>query len=488
MSYTIKTLLSLSLLLVLTSCNNEDDNYTAYLGGEILSPRSPYIIFSKDDMVIDTIPLDKNNRFFIKYDSLAPGLYSFRHEPEYQYVYFDKNDSLMISVNADNFDQSLVFSGRGDKKNNFLMELYLINEEDRNKSYRVYEEKYDDFISNIDSSYAKREAFYNKNKEEIAWSNDFDLYAKARLQFSQYTKKEYYPYLYNYRTGKEINSDLPKDYYNYRKEIDFNNEKLTTFSPFLRYFNAMLTNMAVKRAGKNISVEERTLNENIIKLTLVDSIFTNERIKNNMLSNIAFSYLLEDQNIHNNQKFLEHYMKLSTDDSNGNEIMKIAKAIEDLEEGKKLPPVALVDTNNNAFDINHDINSKTVIYFWTTCAKAHLKMVNNKIAELKKQYPEVSFIAVNLDEDPEWKKLVAENNFGRMLQLRAKNFQSIKDKWVINKLNRTIILNADGTIKNGFTNLMDSEFAKHLKTEHIKTEPSGTKHLEVEYVEIEDTK
>ncbi|AXG74433.1 hypothetical protein DVK85_09385 [Flavobacterium arcticum] len=463
MSYTIKNLFSLSLLFVLASCNKESCNYTAYFGGEIINPRTPYIIFSKDNNVLDTIPLDVNNRFFIKYDSLTPGLYSFRHEPEYQYVYFDKNDSLMVSVNSDNFDQSIVFSGRGEKKNNFLMELYLLNDEDRNKSYRIYEEEYSDFIKAIDSSYKKREAFYKKNKEEIAWSDDFDLYAKARLQFSQYTKKEYYPYLYNHRIGKEISATLPKDYYDYRKEIDFNNPKLISFSPFLRYLNAMLSNMAATRVSKNSSFEEKSLKENIIKLTLVDSIFTNENIKNDVLNNIAFSYLLEDQNICNNTKLLKHYLALSTDDSESNEIMKIAKAIEDLKTGNRLPEITLVDINNNVFDLTKEIDKETVIYFWTTCAQTHLKMINKKVLKLKKQYPNVNFIAVNIDEDPEWKKVISKSKFNGSKQLRAISFQALKDKWVITKLNRTIILNADGTIKNGFTSLMDPSFTKYLE-------------------------
>ena len=81
-------------------------------------------MFLKDDEVIDTIYLDKNNRFMHKFDSLAPGLYTYKHNPEYQYVYFDKNDSLMLRVNTFDFDNSVVFCGRGDEKNNFLMELF----------------------------------------------------------------------------------------------------------------------------------------------------------------------------------------------------------------------------------------------------------------------------------------------------------------------------------------------------------------------------
>jgi hypothetical protein len=98
-------------ILSLTSCNKEfkDDNYTAYFGGEILNPNTRYVLLLKDNEVIDSILLDDKNRFFKKFDSLAPGMYTFRHEPEYQYIYFDKNDSIMLRLNTKEFDNSLVF-------------------------------------------------------------------------------------------------------------------------------------------------------------------------------------------------------------------------------------------------------------------------------------------------------------------------------------------------------------------------------------------
>ena len=71
--------------------------------------------------MIDSVKIDANNRFFIKFDSLAPGLYTFKNEPEFQSVYFDKNDSIMVRINAKDFDNSIVFCGRGDQKNNFLI-------------------------------------------------------------------------------------------------------------------------------------------------------------------------------------------------------------------------------------------------------------------------------------------------------------------------------------------------------------------------------
>ena len=62
-------------------------------------------------------------------------------------------------------------------------------------------------------------------------------------------------------------------------------------------------------------VEDEDLEQHIHKLNIADTLFKNEKIKNKILDNIAFSYLLEDQNMVNNQKFLTRYNELSTDKS-----------------------------------------------------------------------------------------------------------------------------------------------------------------------------
>lgn len=461
MSHIRKAGLLFCFLLLITSCKKDDD-FTAYFGGQVINPRNNYIVFSKDDKVIDTLRLDKDNRFFIKFDSLTPGLYSFKNEPDYQYVYFEKNDSIMVSIDPSDFDESIVFSGRGEKKNNFMMELYLLHDADRNKTYNVYDLEYSKFIKSIDSTYRLRKAFYEKNKAAIKWSNEFDFYALSRVNLNYYTKKEYYPYIHARRTGKEVRSQLPKGFYDFRKTIDYNDTKLLHYSPYMRYLSAMLNNMAITKDLKSSSLQEQLYRDNIEKLNIADSIFSNNKVKNVVLNNIAFSYLLEDQNIANNKKFLDRYLQLSTDDSEDNEIRKIGNAIQLLKEGSKLPDVKLVDSNNKPFDSN-TIKKETVIFFWTGCAMAQAEMIYEKINSLKKTHPATDFIAVNVDEDREWKKTVPQFSAEKVLQLRAADFTALRDKWVITKISRTIILNPGGTIKNAFANLMDEKFEEELK-------------------------
>lgn len=463
MSYLHKAGLLLLAIAALASCKNDGDDYSAYFGGVVTNPTTPYILFIKDNKVIDTLPLDKENHFFVKFDSLSPGLYSFKHEPDFQYVYFDKNDSLVVSINTSNFDESIVFSGKGDKKNNFMMDLYLDQEKDRKASKEVYYKDYKAFKKVTDSTYSKREDFYKKNKAMIKWSDGFDFYANARLKLNYYNKKENYSYIQKLETGHKITYQIPPNFYNFRKNINFNDVRLTNFSPFVRYLTAMLNNMSVTPGYCDKNYDENSLKDNIVKLDIADSIFTDKKIKNEILNNIAFAYMLKDHNVIDNQRFLEHYLKLSTDNPEINGIKKMSEAILLLKEGKKLPAIKLLDIDNNLFDIQKDITKETVLFFWTACAQSHLDLMYKKLNILKEEHKDVNFIAINIDEDREWKKIISTYDFENAQQLRAGNFKALKDKWVFTKINRTIILNSDGTIKNAFTNLMDEKFTDYLK-------------------------
>jgi peroxiredoxin len=455
------------LLAVFTSCNKEfkANNYTAYFGGEVTNPTSRYVLLYNDSGVSDTLMLDKNNRFFKKFDSLAPGLYTFKHDPEYQYVFFDKNDSLMVTINPRDFDNSIVFSGRGDQKNNFLMEMYLTNEKDRNNIFTNFDYPIEKFDAVIDASYRKNSKFYESKKEEIKWSDDFDVVAKAALDLPYYGKKEIYPVVHKIRTGNDVIGKLPKDYYAFRKSIDFNNDQLSDFSPFVKYLTFMLTNVAATNNLANTTDTDLALRTNVTKLRIADTLIKNEKIKNTILNNIAFTYLLEDQNIMNNQKFLEMYHKYSTDKSRKNEITKIGNAIRLLKAGNPLPEVDLINKEGKIISSGSLITRKTVIFFWTEKASTHLLEAHKKVLEFKKKYPDYNFVAVNVDSDTQkWQNELSGYKFGAIIETKCSNFEDLQAKWAITKIHRTLIIDADGTINNAFTGLFDSNFEENLES------------------------
>ncbi len=438
------------------------DEDAVYFGGEIINPNSKEVYLCKDNDIIDTIPLDKNNRFLKKYDTLIPGMYTFRHDPEYQYIYFEKGDSLMIRLNTLEFDNSLAFCGRGDEKNNFLIELFLKNEEEKNSSFDIYDYDLKKFEEKIDNEYKSKQAFYERRKGEIDWDEDFDLYAKSMLDFPYLAKKEMYPMVHQYRTNKEVCKELPKNYYDFRKEIDFNKDKLTHFAPFVGYLTSMLNNITCKITCKN-NADGLIVENNIKKLKVADSIFTNKPIKNSVLHNIAFMYLLEDQNTANNKTFLDLYYKLSSDKKNKEKIKKIATSIQALAKSRFLPPIELLQTDGKKTNTVKTNGKRTIVFFWSSKAKSHLELSHKRVDELQKKYPNLNFVGVNIHDTPEdWKKLLSKYNF-KITELHSNNFEEIKQKWVITKNHRAMLLNEDGSIKNAFISLFDAQFDDYLK-------------------------
>ena len=102
----------------------------------------------------------------------------------------------------------------------------------------------------------------------------------------------------------------------------------------------MLSNVSYDK-NKN-AFDEMSLENNIIKLSIADTLIKNQKTKNAVLNNIAYMYLLEDQNMMNNNLFLHTYHKFSTDKSQKNEIVKIGNAIQLLKPNFELPVVNLL--------------------------------------------------------------------------------------------------------------------------------------------------
>ncbi|WP_159780686.1 redoxin domain-containing protein, partial [Flavobacterium sp. 9AF] len=439
----IKYFLPLSILALSTlfSCKKvfQPDNYVAYFGGEIINPQDNYVLFMKDEAILDTIYLDKNNRFLHKFDSLAPGLYTFKHSPEFQYIYFDKNDSLMIRLNSLDFDNSLSFCGRGDEKNNFLIDLYIKNESDRSNLYDILDKDLNTYSNAIDSSYKNRKAYYLKRKSEVNWSDNFDAVAQAGVDMHYFYKKELYPYAHEYKTGENICPKLPDNYYAYRKNLNLNNPELGSFSPFIKYVSAFLNNVTYEK-GK-CKLQNKSLEKNIKQLNIVDTLLKDQKIKNIVLNNIAYMYLIEEQNMYNNKQFIDRYIALSSDKEKHREVTQIYNAVQNLKIGNKLPKIDLIDKNSQPVSLNDYIqNKETVIFFWTTHAESHIKFVHEKVFHLQEKYPSLNFIAININDSKEnWLNTFKKYNFKNVVELKATDFDDIKENWVITKVHRTII-------------------------------------------------
>ncbi len=212
------------------------------------------------------------------------------------------------------------------------------------------------------------------------------------------------------------------------------------------------------------SLDDMSLENNIKKLQIADTLIKDKHVKNLVINNVANMYLLSDQCSVNNGKFFNLYSKMVSDEKMKSKVMEMASNIQKLKNNNVLPDVSLLDVNKKSVKIKDLLTKKTIIYFWTKQADSHAFYSHKKVDDLKIKYPDIQFIAVNIHNSQEdWAKEIKAKNYTNSIELRATDFEELKNKWIINRVYRTMIINKNGTIDNAFVSMFDANFENYLK-------------------------
>lgn len=439
----------------------------AFLGGEIINPNNNFVVLEKADCVIDTIVLDKNNRFVYKVENLEPGMYTFKNGSEIQTVLLEPNDSIMFRLNTYDFDESLVYTGEGAKKNNYLINEFLQNEIDEKEIFKLCQldpDAYDKKIKSIKD--IKTERLVNF-KKKYTTSALFNKIAQANIDYSYYSSKEIYPFVnYNYDKRSVINS-LPKDFYNYRKNIEYNNPSFNEYLNYVSFLRSNFNNLALEKHfkhSKDTRFNSTSLCYNLDKLDIIDSLVVNPTIKNNLLYYFTISFLTKNKEIDNDDAILKSFLNKNTNPENKEVVTNLVHSLNNLKPGGLFPDFKVVNFENTELDINSLISRPTAIYFWSHNFYDHFKESHHKVLELKNKYPEIDFIAINIDDTNlnTWSNTLKINKFPLVNEYQFKNPDESMRLLAIYPITKVIIIDKDNTIVNSNTNMFASNFEEQL--------------------------
>jgi hypothetical protein len=439
------------LFLSFVGCNSLVDKPTIF-AGEIINPTSKSVILYKDDVVIDSAQLDVNNRFSITINNLKEGIYNFRHAPQYQYIYLSKGDSLMVRLNTMSFDESLVFSGKGEQINNFLIEVFLNNEEEDPLIESYYKLAPEAFSFKVDSLRKNKKNLLSELELETKISEKAIEFANASVNYSSYITKEKYPFIHNKRKKEKNVTNISEDFYSYRKSLDFNNKELTYFTPYYDYMKRHFDNLAYTDCANDCKDTtdvyiKNHLHFNLHKMELIDSIVSEKKLRDNLFRNVAMSYFLKvHDNVDNNKVFLENFHKLSSNNKHISEIHDLYEGVIKMQPNHSIPEVNVIDSLGNSLSLK-DISSSEkniVLYFWTGKNQRHFKNIKRRVAKLKTEMPDITFIGISLSpEEYEWEKILKTNNIALKNQYQAADPNQLRNTLIIDGLNKAIV------VKNG---------------------------------------
>ena len=449
------------LLIFLAGCNSKEKNRSGiFLGGQIVNPSSRIVSLYQESRTVEIFNLDENLRFQRKYDSLSSGIYKLEHLPEYQTLLLEEKDSLWVRINAAAFDESIVFSGLGATKNNFLIDLYLKQDAENNYLSTKYSSNKKTFKKIIDSLVLQKKQFWILMDSINTLSPIAQKVTQAAYIYPYASIRERYALL----RGSQWTAEEDSLFFSFRNFLNYGDNDLAFFDPYVNYILNYISQKALNPKENYFKAKETT-DFNIRRLEVLDQKISGKLLRNNLARAIAFEEMLKFENHTEHELFLQYYATVNNSSNYLAEVLALHKDINKMDSGKPLPKVQLQNAKReivNSTSLIYD--NTTVLYFWSQTQMNQYRSTLDRVRLLKNNYPNVRFIGICIqpfnalvDKVQKMMELNPENQFALM------DFTKASKVWVLTLLNKSIVLNKKGYIVEGFGNFYDMEFEKVLK-------------------------
>ncbi|MFD1064273.1 TlpA family protein disulfide reductase [Winogradskyella litorisediminis] len=470
----------LAFFVALTSCFDKasDDGDSAFFGGEIINPKGENVIlYNRKGDVADTLLLDAQNRFSHTIKNINAGLYSFRHGGEIQFVILEPKDSVMIRLNTYDFDESLVFTGKGAKKNNYLIKTFLNNENESQKLVKYSQQKDpEEFDAFIKVRHNQELENFRRFKEKANISDYATSIIKANIDYHNYADKEIYPFAY-YGENKLVHiKDLPENFYDFRNNVAYNASELSEIFAYSRFLFFHFDNIAVTDFYKNNEFHSKfnryELSYNKSKLALVDSLVKDKTIKNNLLKYKTREFINNSKSQDEINDMMASYLSKTTSEEDIKYMNKLIASLDNLKPGKGLPDLKLIDINNNEATIADIVDKPTLMYFWSANTKTHYKNSHYRVKELQAKFPKMGFMSININDNPEkfWKETIKQYNFNLDNEYRFENPKEALETLAVYDLYKVIIVDKDANIIHPKANIFSKDFDRVMENLIIRKE------------------
>lgn len=454
-----KTFILIIVAFPFVSCENDINNNSIFFGGQIINPSSNYLILHKNNSTVDCLLLDSNNSFKKTFNNLDSGVYKIEHIPEYQTVFLEPGDSLWVRVNAADFKQSIVFSGKGSSKNNFLMDMEISQENENEFLSSKYSLESDLFSLIIDSLVNLKKKQWKQMDSINILSPFAQKVTMASYVYPYGTLRERYALL----RGTNWSSSKNKTYFKYRKFFNFEETDLSSFDPYIDYVLNFLNKKSLD-SSNNYFLKKQKTDFNIKRLKILENIIIGRKLKNNLARAIAYDEILNFDNHSEHDNFLQYFFAVNSNTKFLGEVLSLHNDIKKMNKGSILPEIFLQSSKFDTITSSTFFNKKpTVLYFWSQSQMNHYKKTLKIIEKFRIEKPQYRYIGICI-QPLNTMALQVNQMLGLNIedQYAIIDFENASKKWIITLLNKAIIIDLNGKISNGFANIFNTNFLNDL--------------------------
>lgn len=429
------------------SCKNEKNvkNYAVF-NGTISGSDDKMVYFrseSMDEQYNDSASIDDNGFFSIKLDLKAPKYYSFKIGDQYSILYLSPGDSVSAKVIADNFDETLNYSGTGSECNNYLADLLLI-ESKFPSPYDFLSLKPEDFIKKTDS--LEKILMENLNKT-FTNESEFKKLEKNRIICKKANLRLIYPQYYSYYNNNQSLSNIPESFYEFEKQLDINDSTLYTEPEMAKYVKSFISSKSEEFFTQTDTNLDESVRYAIAALDVVEKKLTNTSLKE-YFSNIFIKEHVKYNGIKDIEPLMSKFSSICKNELYIKSINEDIQKWEALKAGNVAPNFSFPDIKGKLISLSDFKGKYVYIDVWATwCGPCKAEAPH--FEELKKIFKgkNIVFISVSVDDTKEpWEKMVTEKQLSDIQIFASGWSSSITKDYLINSIPRFLLIDRDGKI------------------------------------------
>lgn len=456
---TIKQTAITFLLLSLSTFVFADRDVTI-LAGKITNPNSDTILIVDNyRQPIKTVQLEPDHSFRTTLEHVD-GYYHFTDGVESAQIYLKPGYDLHFTLNTEQFDETLTFSGRGAPINNYLIKKYLLEEGIGNLSSMSYFVKLDEkpFL-NLQDSLLK----LNLNLlESMKLDKDFAFIQKKTLQFHTMLNLSEFESLKQYFTRNDsfrVSENYPDPF----KNFDINDEVLFKV-PNYGHIGAAYLNYRLKNSpylGKDRDHYCTFLN------TLIDVVKL-PRGRQAIAYPLFSQMLLYTSNLDSTYSLL---LKTIHDEDKTRQVTARYKKLKSLSPGAPSPSFTFKDSSGNEVSLE-DLKGKVVyIDIWATwCGPCIMEIPHLLKLEEKYKDKNITFVSICMnDAKNRWTNYLRKNEMSGIQLYAEMEDKKFFEDYAVNGIPHFILLDQQGNIVDAHADRPSMESLPKKINEVLKT-------------------
>ncbi len=318
-------------------------------------------------------------------------------------------DSIHLTLDTDQFDETLTYTGNGAEENNYLIGKFLLEEKEMGSADDFYALEEADYIARTQAlrdSHQKHFAeFVEKNPEvnkTFAENAKIDLTYGWALQRQKYEK-----YHGHYTDNKDFK--ISEEYNDFLTDLQLNDEKLIGSDSYKNFIKTYYANLAYDKMNAEESSET---DENIGYLKHLFAIVADKApaIKEYLMFN-ALKEQINYRSIDGIDPFLAQYKEFSTNDDHKTQLTEAYDKWAVIATGAEAPDFAYTDIKGQTVALSSLKGKNVYIDVWATwCGPCKREIPHlEELQETYKGNDNIVFASVSIDENKEaWEKMVTE--------------------------------------------------------------------------------